>query len=216
MKQFSGLVRLAIAGGLALLSVAAQAEKYQFKFYANPTIFDAVPDPTQDVMHTVVLDDSKIGVFDAFTLQATSTWLSGGIDMSMSYQGQTVRLNDGLDAGSPTVQLPGSHGPEGFISLDWMNEWFFALEFAADNPFVVAHGLPFDPFVNGFLWVIQDQQSYLDFRSLWLAGNTAVLESYRFSEVPEPAALALAGIGLIAGLGSAKRRRPGAVGRARA
>jgi len=210
MKATTKFFKLAIASSIALMSATASAEIYQFQFSANPDALDATQDKALDVLHTVTIDSSKVAQFNSSTLTATESWLNGGIQMTMSHQGKTVRLNDGLDITSTTVSIPGAYYPEGFLDLSSTSIWFFALEFAPQSPFIDGNNLPYDPFVYGFLFAYQDSAAYKDFRSLWVEGNTSVLPSYQISAVPEPSATALAAIGLIGCLAAARRKRASA------
>lgn len=207
VKMPLNLVKLAIVSGFALMSATAFAEVYQFQFSANPDALDATQDKKLDVLHTITIDSSKISQFNSSTLRATESWLNGGIQMTMSHQGKTVRLNDGLDVSSTSVLIPGANYGEGFIDLSSASPWFFALEFAPRNPFIDSNNLPYDPFVYGFLFSYQDNVAYKDFRSLWLQGNTSVLASYQIPAVPEPSTGALAMVGLVLCFAAARRKR---------
>lgn len=210
MKTPAKLFKLAIASGLALMSATAFAEIYQFQFSANPDALDATQDKALDVMHTVTIDSSKISQFNSSTLRATEFWLNGGIQMTMSHQGKTVRLNDGLDVTSTTVSILGFSYREGFLDLSFTGPWFFALEFAPQSPFIDSNNLPYDTFVSGFLFSYQDNAAYKDFRSLWVQGNISVLPSYQISAVPEPSRAALAAVGLFVSFAAARRKRDAA------
>jgi hypothetical protein len=210
MKASTNFFKLAIASSIALMSATASAEIYQFQFSANPDALEATQDKALDVLHTVTIDSSKFTQFNVSTLDATESWLNGGIQMTMSHQGKTVRLNDGLDVTSIIVSIPGAYYPEGFIDLSSNSVGFFALEFAPQSPFIDGNNLPYDPFVYGFLFAYQESSAYKDFRSLWVNGNTSVLPSYQISAVPEPSALALASFGLIGYLAAARRKRASA------
>lgn len=208
MKASVIFSRFAIGASLVLLSAAATADTYQFKFLANPDAIDPTQDKTLDVLHTITIDSSKISSFSSQTLGATSAWMSGGIKMTMTHGGKTVSLNDGLDPTSSRVSIPGAYGyDEGFISLGSSGIWFFAMEFAPGNAFIDSHNLPYDPFVYGFLFAYQDNKAYQDFRSLWLNGDTSVLSSYRVSQVPEPGTMGLALVGALGALTACRKKR---------
>lgn len=191
---------LSIAALLTVSHGTTRAETYQFQFLANPDALDTTQDKALDVLHTITLDTSKIAAFNFATLNKTASWLNGGIDMTMTHNGKTVRLNDALDPTStfPTVRGSMSHS-EGFLSLSPGSSWFFAMEFAPGNPFIDRNALPYDPFVYGFLFAYQKQQSYIDFGQLWATGDTKILSKYSLPAVPEPAtALTMAlGLGLL-------------------
>ncbi len=208
--RFTPFVQLAMAASLTAVSTSALADTYQFKFLANPDALEAAPDKTLDVLHTVTIDTSKITAFNPYVLNATSSWLNGGIKMTMTHEDKTVSLNEGLDPTSEWVSIPRAHHEEGFLSLWPGSIWFFALEFAPDSPFIDGHNLPYDPFVYGFLFAYQDNKAYQDFSSLWLNGDTSVLSSYRVSAVPEPSAVGLALVGALGGLTAARRKRSAA------
>lgn len=191
---------LSVATLLSLSHGTSRAETYQFQFLANPDALDATQDKALDVLHSITLDTSKIAAFNFATLTKTASWLNGGIDMTMTHNGKTVRLNDGLDPTSTFPTVRGSMGySEGFISLSPGSPWFFAMEFAPGNPFIDRNALPYDPFVYGFLFAYQKQQAYIDFGKLWATGDTSILSKYSVSSVPEPStALTLAlGLGLL-------------------
>lgn len=188
----------------ALMSASAQAQVYRFQFLANPDALEADQDTSLDVLHTVTLDASKIPAFNSEVLDQTSTWLNGGITMTMSNEGQTVTLNDALDPGSKHPTVKGAYYDEGFISLSARDSfWFYALEFAPDSPFIDSNGLSYDAFVYGFLFPYQNQKAYQDFRQLWTDGDTSVLPAYRAdpisTAVPEPASAGMMLLGLAGG-----------------
>lgn len=200
---------LSAATLLASVHTSALSETYQFQILANPDALEATADPSLDVLHTITIDSSKIPSFTSATLRSTEYWLNGGITMTMTHNGKSVVLNDGLDPNSATPSVPGSLLPGIFIDLGAPNShFFFALEFAPDTPFIDDNDLPYDPFVYGFLFAYQDQQPYQDFRSLWTAGNTGVLSGY-VAAVPEAntALTFLLGLGLMAGVARRKFKR---------
>lgn len=206
-NRFTPFVQLAMAASLTVVGTSALADTYQFKFLVNPDALDATQDKTLDVLHTVTIDTSKITAFNPHVLNATSSWLDGGISMTMTHKDKTVSLNEGLDQTSEWVSIPGTYYDEGFLSMWPGSIWFFALEFGPDSPFIDGHNLPYDPFVYGFLFAYQDNKAYQDFSSLWMNGDTSTLSSYRVSEVPEPSAVGLAMVGALGSLAAARRKR---------
>ena len=207
MKTSAIFVKSVLSAGIAVFTTAASANLYQFQFLANPDALKSSQDKSLDVLHTITIDSDKISSFSPSTLNATSTWLDGGISMNMTHQGKTVSLNSGLDPDSPYVTIPGYYYDEGFLSLSSKGIWFFALEFAPNSPFIDGNDLPYDPFVYGFLFAYQDDQAYQDFGSLWVAGDTSVLPSYQIPAVPEPSTAILSVMGALGALVAAKRKR---------
>lgn len=206
MKSRHYLLQFAVATAFALPSLHVNAETYEFQFKANPDALDAMQDKGLDVTHTITLDSGKIHQFNSETLARTDTWLSGGIRMTMTHQGKTALLNDGLNPGSVYVSIPGANRSEGFIDLSSPSIWFFALEFAPGNSFIDSRALPYDPFVYGFLFVYQNDKAFQDFRDLWIGGDTSVLPQYQISPVPEPGSGSMAAMGLLVGLGLLRTR----------
>ncbi len=194
------IATFSMAALLTMPHSAARADIYQFQFLANPDALDATQDKSLDVLHTVTIDTSKIASFNVATLNKTASWLDGGIALTMTHNGKSVRYNDGIDPASSFPSIKGAlRYSEGFLSLSPGSDWFFALEFAPGNPFIDSNQLPYDPFVYGFLFAYQNQQAYVDFGQLWATGNISILSKYSASSVPESGtALTMAlGLGLL-------------------
>lgn len=186
-KYLVVLLLIAIGALQCSLPVIAVSAVYQFRFYANPTALDSVPDPSLDVLHTVTINGNKIPAYNSSVLSSTQQWLNGNIQMTMKYGDKEVSFVDALDPSKEEVTVlsrPDYPGREGFLSLSGGGIWFFALEFAPGNPFIDANHLPYDPFVYGFLFVYQNQQSYIDFSNLWNYGDTSRLSNYVVNSAP--------------------------------
>lgn len=175
-----------MSAALLLAAANADAATYSFAFYASDNAEDAVfvAPSDSDVRYTIRLDGELLSQYDLNTLNATSTWTSGGVRMQMEYQGKVVSFSDAIDPSTPFLSID-----DGFVEIyDYIGD-FMDFDFHPGASFVDSNDLPYTPFVYGQLDVYDNQKSFQDFYSLWAKGDTSVLPSYIETPVPGAAVL---------------------------
>lgn len=197
----------ALAASLLLgaWALPAQATLYQFNLVANQLGYDEAPDHSLDVHYTVTLDSTKITDYTFHALGLTSTWLGGGVTMTVSFADKSFSINDVLDPASYMLHSESVRGS--FLSTN--ETALLQLSLDPGDALVIDKDLPYDPFVFGNLSPYANQKAFQDFWWVW-GGDTSVLAAYAVNSVPEPSTWGLVALGLGAAGAAARRKRAAA------